>query len=251
MPNEREKESPNAAALTEYKLVTTLPNGREHWDLIVDSDLTQATQQAWGVLQEKDQSGVRIEAAKLQWESPDEGPLTEYFYDRQQGFELSRPEVIRLSLEEEGNQVRQSAFSAEEMREKADAFTRRFGETIFQHPADGEAQQVATIAYELADYATDQAALSFTNAEAAIAEKFIRQLAAGAKTIDLTQEYATGDQTAARERHEKALENLQVLITETAQIPGYRLERGQAIAEGLSEREVLAISHRQSQSVTA
>jgi hypothetical protein len=110
---------------------------------------------------------------------------------------------------------------------------------------------VAAIAYELADYATDQAALSFTNAEAAIAENFIRQLAAGAKTIDLTQEYATGDQTAARERHEKALENLQVLITETAQLPGYKVAAGHAIAEGLGQREVPAISHRQRQSMVA
>jgi hypothetical protein len=304
MANEREQESPNAAALTEYKLVTTLPNGREQWDLIADSDLTQATQQAWGVLQEQDRSGVQVEAAKIEWESPQDGPQTEYFYDRQQGFELSRPEGIRLSLEDEANRITEPRVTpdlrtrediefeekygvnphtlkpvgtvrtdaifkpralatydreqglelldhADEMREKAEAFTRRFGENIFQHPANGQAQQVAAIAYELADYASDQAALTYTNAEAAIAENFIRQLAAGAKTIDLTQEYATDDQTAAQERHEKALENLQELITEAAQLPGYKVAAGHAIAEGLGEREVLAISHRQSQSMVA
>jgi hypothetical protein len=135
MANEQDKQLPRDTAATEYKLVTTTSNGREQSDLIVDSDLTEATKQAWSVLQEKDQSGVQIEGAKLEWMSPEEGPLTEYFYDRQQGIEISRPEGIRLAYEEEVNRVRQPAFTAEELLEKSQAFTRQFGENVFHGPA--------------------------------------------------------------------------------------------------------------------
>lgn len=235
----------------EFTLVTTTVDGSTTGRRLNALDLDGAINETWGQIERLDDIGEQVAFARIEWEDPTEGPQVSYVYDRAQGFELSRPEGLRLSLEDEGNQVRQSAFSAEEMREKAEAFTRRFGENIFQHPANGQAQQVAAIAYELADYAAEQAPLTYTNAEAAIAENFIRQLATGAKTIDLTQEYATDNQTAARERHEKALENLQVLIAETAQLPGYKVAAGHAIAEGLGEREVLAISHRQSQSMVA
>jgi hypothetical protein len=59
--------------------------------------------------------------------------------------------------------------------------------------------------------------LLYVNAEAAMAENFLRQFTAGGKTIDLSQRYATDDETATQKRHERAVQNLQPLIYETAQ----------------------------------
>jgi hypothetical protein len=110
---------------------------------------------------------------------------------------------------------------------------------------------VAEIASELGDYASHQTPLPYVNAEAAIATNFLRQLTSGRKTIDLSQRYATDDPTLAQERHEKALENLQPLIREASRLDGYTVQRGTAIANGLVERDVPAISQRQGQSVSA
>jgi hypothetical protein len=108
---------------------------------------------------------------------------------------------------------------------------------------------VAEIASELGEYASQQAPLPYIPAEAAIAESFRQQLSSGSKIINLSQRYATDDQTAAQERHEKALENLKPLIEQTSQLAGYKVERGTAIAEGLNQREVPAISQQYSYSM--
>jgi hypothetical protein len=110
---------------------------------------------------------------------------------------------------------------------------------------------VAEIAAELTDYASHQTPLPYVNAEAAIATNFLQQLTSGSKTIDLSQRYATDDPTLAQERHEKALENLRPLIREASRLDGFTVQRGTAIANGLIESEVLAISQRQGQSVSA
>jgi hypothetical protein len=110
---------------------------------------------------------------------------------------------------------------------------------------------VAEIAAELSDYASHQTPLPYVNAEAAIATNFLQQLTNGSKTIDLSQRYATDDPMLAQERHEKALENLRPLIREASRLDGYTVQRGTAIANGLVEREVPAISQRQGQSVSA
>ena len=108
---------------------------------------------------------------------------------------------------------------------------------------------VEEIASELKEYASQQAPLPYVNAEAAIAESFRQQLASGSRNINLSQRYATEDQALAQERHERALENLMPLIRETAGLEGYSVQRGAAIAEGLVQREVPAISQRQGQSI--
>ena len=110
-------------------------------------------------------------------------------------------------------------------------------------------ERVAEIASELGEYASQQAPLPYVNAEAAIAESFRQQLASGSRNINLSQRYATEDQALAQERHERALENLMPLIRETAGLEGYIVQRGAAIAEGLVQREVPAISQRHGQSV--
>lgn len=110
-------------------------------------------------------------------------------------------------------------------------------------------ERVAEIAAELGEYASQQAPLPYVNAEAAIAESFRQQLASGSRNINLSQRYATEDQALAQERHERALENLMPLIRETAGLEGYIVQRGAAIAEGLVQREVPAISQRHGQSV--
>jgi len=110
-------------------------------------------------------------------------------------------------------------------------------------------ERVAEIASELGEYASQQAPLPYVNAEAAIAESFRQQLSSGSKIINLSQRYATDDQTAAQARHEKALENLKPLIEQTSQLAGYKVERGTAIAEGLNQREVPAISQQYSYSM--
>jgi len=110
-------------------------------------------------------------------------------------------------------------------------------------------ERVAEIASELGEYASQQAPLPYVNAEAAIAESFRQQLASGSRNINLSQRYATEDQALAQERHERALENLMPLIRETAGLEGYSVQRGAAIAEGLVQREVPAISQRHGQSV--
>jgi hypothetical protein len=112
-------------------------------------------------------------------------------------------------------------------------------------------ERVAEIASELGEYASQQAPLPYVNAEAAIAESFRQQLASGSKNINLSQRYATEDQALAQERHERALENLMPLIRETAGLEGYSVQRGAAIAEGLVQREVPAISQRHGQSVSS
>ena len=110
-------------------------------------------------------------------------------------------------------------------------------------------ERVAEIAAELGEYASQQAPLPYVNAEAAIAESFRQQLASGSRNINLSQRYATEDQALAQERHKRALENLMPLICETAGLEGYSVQRGAAIAEGLVQREVPAISQRHGQSV--
>jgi hypothetical protein len=105
------------------------------------------------------------------------------------------------------------------------------------------------IASELGRYAALQAPLSYVNTEAAIAQSFLALLTSGRKTIDLSQRYATDDQSAAQQRHEKALENLRPLIRETARIGGYKVMRGAALADGLKHREVLALRHEHQQSL--
>jgi hypothetical protein len=112
-------------------------------------------------------------------------------------------------------------------------------------------ERVAEIAAELGEYASQQAPLPYVNAEAAIAESFRQQLASGSQNINLSQRYATEDQALAQERHERALENLMPLIRETAGLEGYSVQRGAAIAEGLVQREVPAISQRHGQSVSS
>jgi hypothetical protein len=112
-------------------------------------------------------------------------------------------------------------------------------------------ERVTEIAAELGEYASQQAPLPYVNAEAAIAESFRQQLASGSKKINLSQRYATEDQALAQERHEQALENLMPLIRETAGLEGYIVLRGAAIAEGLVQREVPAISQRHGQSVSS
>jgi hypothetical protein len=111
-------------------------------------------------------------------------------------------------------------------------------------------KRVAEIASELGEYASQQAPLPYIPAEAAIAESFRQQLSSGSKIINLSQRYATDDQTAAQARHEKALENLKPLIDQTAQLAGYKVERGAAIAEGLNQREVPAIVQHQRYSMS-
>lgn len=112
-------------------------------------------------------------------------------------------------------------------------------------------ERVAEIASELGEYASQQAPLPYVNAEAAIAESFRQQLASGSRNINLSQRYATEDQALAQERHERALENLMPLIRETAGLEGYIVQRGAAIAEGLVQREVPAISQRHGHSVSS
>ena len=113
-----------------------------------------------------------------------------------------------------------------------------------------EQKPVMQIASGLSEYAAQQAPLPYVNAEAAIAQNFLAQLTSGRKTIDLSQRYATDDQSLAQARHEKALENLRPLIRETARMDGYKVLRGAAIADGLTQREVLAVRHEQKQSVS-
>jgi hypothetical protein len=111
-----------------------------------------------------------------------------------------------------------------------------------------EQKPVMQIASELGQYAALQAPLPYVNAEAAIAQNFLTQLTSGRKTIDLSQRYATDDQSAAQARHEKALENLRPLIREAARMEGYKVVRGAAIADGLRQSEVLALRHGQKHS---
>lgn len=112
-----------------------------------------------------------------------------------------------------------------------------------------EQKPAMQIASGLCEYAAQQAPLPYVNAEAAIAQNFLAQITSGRRTIDLTQRYATDDQKAAQERHEKALANLRPLIRETARMEGYRVMRGAAIADGLRQREVLALRQDQKQSL--
>jgi hypothetical protein len=114
-----------------------------------------------------------------------------------------------------------------------------------------EQKPLMQIASELGEYAAQQAPLPYVNAEAAIAQNFRAQITSGRKTIDLSQRYATDDQSAAQARHERALDNLRPLIRETARMAGYKVMRGAAIADGLRQREVLALRQERKQSVVA
>ncbi len=78
----------------------------------------------------------------------------------------------------------------------------------------------------------------YLRAETAIALNLANQLEAGAKTIDLSQRYATDDPAAAQARHERALENLAPVLRE-AEKQTDRLQHGQALAHG--KGEVLAV----------
>jgi hypothetical protein len=80
----------------------------------------------------------------------------------------------------------------------------------------------------------------YLRAETAIALNLANQLEAGAKTIDLSQRYATDDPVAAQARHQKALENLAPVLRE-AEKQTDRLQHGQALAHG--KGEVLALQN--------
>jgi hypothetical protein len=95
---------------------------------------------------------------------------------------------------------------------------------------------------ELTGYANKQEALPYVQAESHMAQSMAQQIASGSKSIDLSQRYATGDQSAAKERHEKAVQNLMPLLREAAR-NGYTITYGQAIAQGFRQKEVLAISN--------
>jgi hypothetical protein len=97
------------------------------------------------------------------------------------------------------------------------------------------------VAEKLIGYANEQNGLSYVNAEAEMARNFAAQLSAGKTSIDLSQSYATDDETRADNRHEIAIRNLAPLIEE-ARNNGYKVSGGQAITEGFNQREVMAIS---------
>jgi len=149
--------------------------------------------------------------------------------------------------EELGQIIAERQIKPEELEPISEAeYYRRELERI--EPSDTE--RVAEIASELQEYASLQAPLPYVNAEAAIAESFRQQLTSGSKTINLSQRYATDDQAAAQARHEIALQNLQPLMEQTAQLAGYKVDRGAAIAEGLKQREVPAIVQQQRYSMS-
>ncbi len=110
-----------------------------------------------------------------------------------------------------------------------------------QKVASGGERSRADLIRELREFSKQSAGLRYVPAEAAIAANLANQLESGAKTIDLSQRYATSDTNAAEKRHQKALKNLEPALREVAK-QGQAIQPGQAIAHGVRNQEVLAVN---------
>ena len=77
-----------------YRFSAKTTDGKEIEQTVVASNVDVAGRQGWDVIRERDQSGVQIASARLEWESKQDGPQVEYLYDRKQGIETYRPEGI-------------------------------------------------------------------------------------------------------------------------------------------------------------
>ncbi len=93
-----------------YRLSAKTTDGKEIEQTVAASNLDVAARQGWDVIKERDQAGVQIASARLEWDSKQGGPQVEYLYDRKQGIETYRPEGITLSNErvlDRGDEQRQ------------------------------------------------------------------------------------------------------------------------------------------------
>ncbi|MBV8437271.1 MAG: hypothetical protein JOY95_07130 [Silvibacterium sp.] len=79
------------------------------------------------------------------------------------------------------------------------------------------------------------------NAEQIIARNFARQLLSGVTSLDLSQQYATGDRALAARRHARALQNLGAFIDEACAL-GCGVDTGRAIAQGLQDVHRITLS---------
>ncbi len=213
--------------LNEYNLVTTLNTGAQSTYTIHSPDLEDATKQAWRELA-KDEN---VAAAKLEW---DGGNEVSYIYDRKQGVEIDRPADLVLPHEREQQREQQT------QRVKESPATQKQGHSREDLVRQLRAYAGKQIEAQKRIEAQKTGGYKYQQAEAAIALNLANQLEAGAKTIDLSQRYATDDPAAAQARHQRALENLAPVLRE-AEKQTEKLSHGQAIAHG--KGEVLALQN--------
>jgi hypothetical protein len=96
---ERERTIGTIGEVQAYRFSAKTTDGREIEQMVAASNLYVAERQGWDAIRERDQSGVQIASAKLEWTDA-EGPQVEYLYDKAQGFEVNRPSGITLSHEQ-------------------------------------------------------------------------------------------------------------------------------------------------------
>jgi hypothetical protein len=105
-----------------------------------------------------------------------------------------------------------------------------------------KAAEKAELVRELRAFAEQRSELPYVQPEAAMAASVAQQLEAGAKVIDLTQRYGTGDPAAAAERHRDALCNMASALKVVAK-HSERIDEGKGIAHGpLKQTEIMAIN---------
>ena len=88
-----------------YRFSGKTTDGREVEQPLIASNLDDASRQGWEAIQQQDRSGTQIASARLEWENKQDGPQVEYLYDRNQGFEVSRPTGITLSHERSAQEI--------------------------------------------------------------------------------------------------------------------------------------------------
>lgn len=96
---------------------------------------------------------------------------------------------------------------------------------------------------ELLQHANSQREeFEYGNAAEIISRNFARQMGRGVSEIELTQRYLCDDQQRADVEHKEAIENIRDLIQQARQ-QGYLVNTGNALAVGMKETQVLAVSH--------